>query len=108
MNNFDRGIIKWQPFESLTSSKQIIQNLILEKSKIAKPILSEEEIMTIENTIIDAYYSSEELIISYFKDGFIKKINCKIKKIDRVYKMVYLTNNFKLFFNQIIKVELLP
>ena len=106
MNNFDRGIIKWQPFESLTPSKKIIQSLVLEKSKITKPILSEEELATIENTIIDAYYCKEIIEISYFKNGFIQKTTSKIQKIDHIYKMVYLTNNLKLLFSQIIQVEL--
>ena len=51
---YDRGIIKWQPFESLFSSQEIIKNLTLEKSKIAKPILSEEEISLLEEKIIEA------------------------------------------------------
>lgn len=105
MNNGDRGIIKWQPFESLTSSKEILQSLVLEKSKITKPMLSEDEIRQIEEKIIEAYYSSEALTIAYFKNGFIKNIKAKIIKIDHVYKMVYLSNNRKLFFKQIIAVK---
>ena len=105
MNNIDRGIIKWQPFESLTSSKEIVQSLVLEKSKIAKPLLSEDEIRQIEEKIIEAYYSSENINISYFKNGFINNIKAQIIKIDHVYKMVYLSNNMKLFFKQIIAVK---
>ena len=105
MNNFDRGIIKWQPFESLTSSKQIMQSLIHEKSKIMKPILSEEEISEIEQNIVDAYYSGENITIFYYKNGFIHNIKGKIIKIDHIYKMIYLNNNLNLFFKQIIKVK---
>ena len=36
----DRGIIKWQPFDSLTSSKNMVQHILSEKEKIKKPVLS--------------------------------------------------------------------
>ena len=41
--NKDRGIIKWLPFESLVSSKQVIDSILHEKNKIKKPILSLEQ-----------------------------------------------------------------
>ncbi len=105
MNNFDRGIIKWQPFESLESSNQIIKSLILEKRKITKPILSEEEITEIEDKIVEAYYSKENITIYYYKNGLINSLKTKITKIDHVYKMIYLNNNLRLFFKQIVAVK---
>lgn len=102
---FDRGFIKWQPFESAISSKKIINNLLYEKAKITKPILSDEDKEMIEKRIIDAYYSSIKINICYYNDGIIKTINSKIKKIDQIYKMIYLENNSKLFFNQIVSIE---
>lgn len=105
MNNFDRGIIKWQPFESIEPTNKIMQSLILEKSKITKPCLSEEEMQIIEDKIIDAYYSSEIINISYFKNGYIEKVKGKIIKIDHIYKMVYLTDNLRLFFKQIVAIN---
>lgn len=100
----DRGMIKWQPFDSVISSKALINNIILEKSKVNKPILSEEEIKDIEEKIIEAYYLQNEVILQVYKNGFFKEINGKIKKIDGVRKMVYL-NNMMIFFNQIISVR---
>lgn len=105
MNKPDRGIIKWQPFQSLASANEIMQSLVLEKSKIAKPCLSEEEITEIEDKIIEAYYNKENIIISYFKNGFIQVIKTKVIQIDHVYKLVYLNNYQKLFFKQIVDVK---
>ncbi len=101
---FDRGIIKWQPFESLEPITKIIQSLQKEKSKIKKPILSEEEIATLEAKIIEAYYSQEKIKISFYQNGFIRQIKGQVKKIDQIYKLIYL-NNLKLLFNQIIQIE---
>ena len=46
--NKDRGMIKWMPFNSLINSNEIVKSLIHEKSKITKPIISEEESKNIE------------------------------------------------------------
>ena len=43
MNKNDRGIIKWQPFNSLINGKLVINSLLLEREKINKPIISEED-----------------------------------------------------------------
>lgn len=41
----DRGMIKWMPFNSVVSSKEIINSILKNKSKISMPILSEEQKM---------------------------------------------------------------
>ena len=105
MNKQDRGIIKWQPFESLTPTKQIIKSILLEKSKVTKPTLSDEEIKYLEDKIIEAYYSSININIHYYTNGYIKVTKGKIKKIDQIYKMIYLDNNLKLLFNQILDID---
>ena len=101
---FDRGIIKWQPFESLESSQQIIQSLMQEKKKIKKPLLSEEEIMALEEKIIAAFYTQEKVQITFYQNGTMKKITSQIIKIDQIYKLVYLQNKQKLLFQQIINI----
>ena len=50
--NKDRGIIKWLPFESLVSSKQVIDSILHEKNKIKKPILSLEQQQEISEKLI--------------------------------------------------------
>lgn len=100
---FDRGMIKWQPFDSVISGKLIVDSINQEKKKINKPILSEEEILNIENKIIDAFYCKYEITINYYTNGYVKSIKGKIKKIDHVTKMIYL-NNITLLFNQIISI----
>ena len=101
----DRGIIKWQPFNSLINGNAIINSLLKEKAKIKKPIISEEEKNEIEAKIIDAYFTQITVNITYYKDGNVIKVEGKIKKIDQVYKLVYL-NELKLLFSQIISIEL--
>ena len=54
--NKDRGMIKWMPFNSVVASKDILYSLMKEKTKVTRPIMSDDEIKTIEDAIIDAYY----------------------------------------------------
>lgn len=99
----DRKMIKWLPFNSVISSKEVLSSILKEKQKISKPSLSEDEKMQIESTLIDAFYLEEEVIITYYKNGYTYKYKGIIKKIDSLNKLIYLTN-FNIFFNQIIKV----
>ena len=104
MNKFDRGMIKWQPFNSIFSSKDIINSILTEKNKTEKPILSSDEINSIEKEIIDAFYCQNDITIHYYTNGIIKSVNSKIKKIDHTTKMIYL-NNMKIYFSQILSIN---
>ena len=103
MNN-DRGMIKWAPFNSLMNGKNIVNSLLFEKGKINKPNISEEEKNILEEKIIEAYYCQNIILITYYKDGFLLKTKAKVKKIDSVYKTIYLSNQTKLLFNQILYI----
>ncbi len=100
----DRGMIKWQPFNSVVNNKAIINTVLKEKSKITMPLISEDEKDILENKIIDAYYKQIPINIIYFKNGTLLNIKSKITKIDQVYKLVYL-NNQKLWFKQIVDIK---
>ncbi len=103
--NKDRGMIKWMPFNSLINSKEVVKSLIHEKSKITKPIISEEESKNIEELIIEAFYMQSPVLISYYQNGYIYKIKSYIKKIDQIQNLIYL-NATKILFQQIISVKL--
>ena len=100
MNN-DRGMIKWAPFNSLMNGQNIVNSLVFEKGKVNKPSISEEEQKILEEKIIEAYYCQNMILITYYKEGFLLKTKAKVKKIDSIYKTIYLNNQTKLLFNQI-------
>ena len=74
--NKDRGMIKWIPFNSVVSNKEVLMSIMKEKAKVN---------------------------ITYYKNGYTYEYNGTIKKIDSSNKLIYLTN-CRLLFNQIIKV----
>ena len=103
MHNFDRGMIKWQPFDSVIPSKQIVNEILKQKSRIKIPNLSDEQKKIIEDKLILAYYENEEITLDFYYEGKIIQIKETIKKIDSTYRKIYFKNNV-LLFDQIIKI----
>ena len=103
MNN-DRGMIKWVPFNSVVNSQKIVKEILKERQKIVLPEISLEDEENIEKNIINAYYTKSITNIVYYENGYLYKITSKIKKIDQVYKMIYLDNK-RLLFKQINKIN---
>lgn len=105
MNSFDRGIIKWRPFESVAPSYKIINEILSEKSKIPLPYLSDEQIKDIEHKLVLAFYTKDNIEITYFEKGCLIKINSNIKKIDSINHKIYFQNN-TILFEQIINITI--
>ena len=59
----DRGMIKWMPFNSVVSSKEIINSILKDKSKISMPILSEEQKYVNEQKLS----SSKQKLVNFLK-----------------------------------------
>lgn len=102
--NFDRGFIKWQPFNSVIPNN-VILNSLTQNKKIAKPIFFPEKLEVLEQLIKDAYYSKNEIILSFYEQNNIKKVTTKILKIDSTQNIIYLENHKIITFNQIINIE---
>ena len=102
--NKDRGIIKWQPFESLAPSKKMVENILYEKNKIKKPILSLEQQQEIEEKLLEAFYEQAKVTLKIYKNGYIVTTTSSIEIIDSTYKKIILSNKDKILFKQIIEV----
>lgn len=106
MNNKseDRGMMKWAPFYSVLSEKEI--NDGVEKNNIdSKPDLSEDQISEIENTIIYAYNNKKEVEIKVYENHKIIKKDGTINKLDPIHKSIYL-NKQSILFNNIIDIKI--
>lgn len=103
MLNIERGMIKWQPFDSVFSGKRIKREVLLAKSICQKPILSEDQKINIEKRLITAFYTHENLTIKYYSNGQILTIQSHIKKIDFTFHKIYFDNTL-LLFEQIINI----
>lgn len=99
----DRGLIKWQPFNSCFSSQTIANDLKKEKEKIKLPILSDEQISIIEEKIFEAFNLKMTIRIDYFYDGRIISELGKIYNIKIPEKKICF-NNKNIYVKQIIKI----
>ena len=104
--NKDRGIIKWLPFQSLTPTKKVVNQILQEKAKVTKPIISLEQQEEIENLIMEAFYEQIEATITYYYQGYIVQETTSISQINQVSKKIILKNNHIILFNQILKIVL--
>lgn len=98
-----RGMIKWNPFNTLLNSKDL--NNILEKRNITnKPIIMEDRTIEINNIIIDSLNNLKKIKLYSFNKGILKNTIGFINKINPIEKYI-LINNKRIYFKDIIKIE---
>ena len=106
MSNYkDRGMIKYQPFDSLTNSAKMKHDIQLKKNKVVMPTLSEDQLEEIDLKIKEAYHNKDKIRISYYFSGNIIKKDVKIILIDYIKKQIVLSDNTKVFYKQIVSVK---
>lgn len=88
----------------MLNGEEVLNELTKEKSKTAKPILSDDQKMIIENQIIEFFHQKEEVKILYYEAGYIKTITGIIAKLDPIKKNIYLNNNLSLHFSNILDI----
>lgn len=100
----DRGMVKWAPFNSVINGKEVLEEIKFEKSKVTKPILSEEQIRELEEKIIETYSGNILISIYFYKNGCIDILSGRITKLDPVNKIIIIDNKAKIYFNNIINI----
>lgn len=99
----DRGFVKWRPFESLIPSKEVLRE-IDEQQVLPKPTLFPEEISFLSEEIMDAYYSKDSIVLTFYEAGKIREIQSTIKKIHPNSKTIELGCGKILSFRQILHI----
>lgn len=88
----------------MLNSQEVLNELAKEKNKISKPILSDEQKMTIENKIIEFFFQKEEVKIIYYEASHIKTMTGVITKLDPVKGKIYINNRLTLHFSNILDI----
>ena len=99
----ERGMKKWAPYKSLNEQDKYLKKVSNDNNKMTKPQISSEEAEEINEILIN--YHNEELVIVYFRNNKINKINSTIKKIDPLNKKIVLPDRKTISFNELIKLE---
>jgi len=113
MNNANmpkgRGMVKWTPFAAMPEQFAGIREIIKDKTKVERPTLTQDEQELIENTLLCSLLSEEEILITYYEDGFLLTSYMTVIDIDPLNKSILCTdafyNNISLEFKNIINVK---
>lgn len=105
-NSYDRGLIKWQPFNSCFNQELAIKDIYKFKNRKYFPTLSEDQLEIISNRILESYNLKLIVNIEYYYDGDIKNVNGKINLLDTLNKKIYL-NKQVIYLNQILKIKVI-
>ncbi|QWI47377.1 YolD-like family protein [Bacillus mycoides] len=113
MNNANmpkgRGMVKFTPFAALTPQFDGIREIIKEQHKITRPNLTTEEKERIENMLLCSSVSKEEIMITYYEDGYLLSNYMTVVDIDPSNSAVICTdafyNKMKLQFSNIIDIK---
>lgn len=113
MNNANmpkgRGMVKWSPFAAMSEQFDGIREIIKEKNKVTRPILTDDEKELIENMLLCSLLSEEEILITYYEDGYLLSSYMTVVDIDSSNSAVICTdafyNKIKLQFSNIIGVK---
>ena len=100
-------MLKWQPIDSVMSSKNAINEIYTKKQKIDQPILSEDQLNELNELINEAYFSNNTIKIHYYFSGNIIIKLAKIKQINYNKKQIVLNDNTIIYNKQITKVEII-
>lgn len=113
MNNANmpkgRGMVKFTPFAAMPEQFAGIREIIKEKNKITRPILTDNEKELIENMLLCSLLSEEEILITYYEDGYLLSSYMSVVDIVPSNSAVICTdafyNKIKLQFSNIIGVK---
>ncbi|MFE6139947.1 YolD-like family protein [Bacillus sp. NPDC057893] len=98
MNNANmpkgRGMVKFTPFASMPEQFAGIREIIKEKNKATRPILTDEEKELIENMLLGSLLSEEEILITYYEDGYLLSSYMTVVGIDQQNSAVICTDTF--------------
>ncbi|HFK1685139.1 TPA: YolD-like family protein [Bacillus tropicus] len=104
-----RGMVKFSPFAAMPEQFAGIREIIKEKNKVTRPILTDDEKELIENMLLCSLLSEEEILITYYEDGHLLSSYMTVVDIDPSNSAVICTdafyNKIKLQFSNIIGVK---
>ncbi|WMM14377.1 YolD-like family protein, partial [Staphylococcus saprophyticus] len=77
-----RGIVKWAPFATIPEQHERLKEYIQDQNKIDKPILDDDQLNELNNTLIFKMYNDPSIELRYFENGYIKTKVGYIHKVD--------------------------
>jgi len=85
-----RGMVKWQPFKTMPEQYERLEQYILDRNKIERPILSEDQLNELNDTLVYKMFHNPDITVSYFEDGYIQKKTGQIHKVDTLEQKLHM------------------
>ncbi|MED0989968.1 YolD-like family protein [Bacillus nitratireducens] len=89
-----RGMVKWQPFASMPEQFVCIKEMIQEQAKVPRPILTQDAKEMIENKLLCSFLGEEEVLLTYYKDGYLYKNYITVININPINETIICTDAF--------------
>ncbi|MEH7786791.1 YolD-like family protein, partial [Bacillus thuringiensis] len=89
-----RGMVKWQPFASMPEQFAVIKEMIKEQTKASRPIVTQDEKEMIENKLLTSFLGEEEVLLTYYKDGYLYKNYITVVDINPLIETITCTDAF--------------
>lgn len=104
-----RKMVKWTPFAAMPEQFAGIREIVKEKTKVERPTLTQDEQERIENMLLCSLVSEEEIMITYYEDGYLLSSYMTVVDIDPSNSAVVCRdafyNKMKLQFANVIDVK---
>lgn len=100
--NGERGMVKYQPYQSLVDQASILSRVRYEKNKKPKPRISSD--MAEEINEILTHYAREEVRALYYEDGYVYPLIGKISRID-VFERSMTMEGKRIPFSRLVGLE---
>ncbi|PNZ60956.1 hypothetical protein CD110_04080 [Staphylococcus casei] len=103
-----RGIVKWAPFSTIPEQHERLKEYMQDQNKIDKPILSDDQLNELNDTLIFKMYNDPAIEVRYFVKGYIQTIEGYIHKVDVHTQLLYLyegTGLSKINLKDIVEIK---
>ncbi|HCY2775623.1 TPA: YolD-like family protein [Staphylococcus aureus] len=79
-----RGMIKWAPFATLPEQFETIQQYIIDKNKITRPVLSDDQLAELNIRLHEALQYAQPVEVKFYNNGFVDSVRLTIYRIDAI------------------------
>ena len=101
----DRGMMKWNAFNALLAHGTNVQKMMVERTKIPKPILSYDQLEELNEIITLAILDNRNIEVNFYHNGYVLSYEGIIKKVD-MYTRELIFSDKRIKLGNVLKVKL--
>lgn len=100
----DRGMMKWNAFNALLAHGSSVKKMMLERTRIEKPVLSSDQIEDLNLKLTVAVEDNREIEVAFYDKGYVLLAEGRILRIDLTTQSLVLPD-ISIRFDNIIQIE---